>query len=360
MALPQLLVSCFYFSLPVSDLLTLIADYLAQGQLTVPTLDVVHQPLPFPLPSRFSGINSPTASLFSRLVNTLRHDNRLSASHVRIQHVLSDTMLPENYPISPLVTPSSLARNSDQHGYFAVKTLFSSITTSTGVALPPGQAHICITERTIPPAGEVEILSFLSDATDSGFMIRLNELAPGGIFVLALPTSHGARTFHNKCLSKILDPILRSIVFRLGLQSELAKDISNAIVLKQFLPYDQMQTKIQTILSTANTTAFFPSARPSFKLIHATKGTLPLPFENWYAWWLGQERSRIMALLNYHLNVRGQGLIASSVAPLSGNSPNATRSSVMLELDKEMRKTGEDQLFVSEVEIAVFMVQRVE
>ena len=319
----------------------------------------MHQPLPFPLHSRFSGINSPTASLFSRLVDTLRHDNRLNASHVRIQHVLSNIMLPENYPISPLVTPSSLARNSDQNGYFAVKTLFSSVSTSTGVALPPGQAHICITERMIPPAGEFEISSFLSGATDSGFMIRLSELAPGGIFILALPTSHGGRTFHNNCLSKILDPILRSIVFRLGLQSELAKDISNAIVLKQLLTFEQMQSKIQTILSAANATAFFPGARPSFTVVNATKGTLPLPFECWYAWWLGQERARIMGLLNYHLNVRGQGL-ASSTSPLADESSIATRSSVMLELDKEMRKVGLEQETVSEVEIAVFMVQRVE
>lgn len=344
-------------------------------------ISMVHQPLPFPLPQRMLNHDPSLTTLFLELTSALQNDPHLPITGIRIFHTLVDKLPQENLPTSPPVTPSHIHRTSTQQarGYFTIKPLYPSVSGPRGLAVPPGEALISITERMIPSSGEFEVSSLLSTSSDSDLQTRLAELRPGGLYILVLPTLSGGQTFHKEYLSKLLDPILRNMIIRHGLRNQLAPEISHAVTLHQLLPYEVMKDKLDSLLTARNalspqSTATDLMHNPEFTLLHAQKGTRSLPFEAWYSWWLGQERARILGVLNYHLNTNtnthnhnhnhshDQARTHTHGQPdTAGHGSGPSKSSIMLELDAQMRLAGAERGQVEAgIEVACFVVQRAE
>ena len=333
-------------------------------------ISLVHQPLPFPLSQRLLNNDHTLTTLFSELTSALRNDFRLQITSIRIFHTLIDNLPQENQPTSPPVTPSNLQKSFTQNarGYFTLKPVYPSISGPRGLAVPPGEALVSITERIIPSCGEFEISSFLSSSSDSAFQTRLEELHPGGMYIFVLPTLSGGHTFHREYLSKLLDPILRSMTIRHNLSSRLAFEISNAKTLDQLRPFEHMKSKLELLITARNAHSApttprahmgDPIQKPKYTILHSQKGTHTLPFLAWYSWWLGQERARILGILNFYVTHDLQTRAGGRPYPPSTIPGGLSKTSLMLELDNRMKLQGLHRGYVETgIELACFVVKR--
>jgi hypothetical protein len=332
---------------------TTTVELLVGCPMSTGSMTMVYQALPFPLPYDGHTTHAPTATAFPRLIDSLQHDSRLQATGLRVSHILPDKTPPENIPSSPPVTPRELAKYANEDGYFSLKPVYNSVSPSVGLVVPPSDARMSLYERIIPPASREEVQSLFNPSTESAIVNRINELAVKGVFMLVLPTIQGAKTFHSHYLSPVLDPVLRNMISKYDLSTEIGPSISNMVAISELLPFNHMEQKIEKLLQNPDLRT--PGmAQASFSIKKSSKVLVQVPRKIWEKWWIQQEQPRIDA---YMVDYFGRGR----------NIPkdrNMTARRLGREILENVRKRGygegEDLGEGDGIEVAAFIIQRTE
>ncbi|OAX81735.1 hypothetical protein ACJ72_03920 [Emergomyces africanus] len=282
-------------------------------------VQMVSQTLPCP-PTDYSSTSSPV-SVFSSIVEVIQRRLQSDQSpYINIIHAVPPKFSLNNLPTSPPSTPNRMAPGDD---YFN-STVFSSgapvpayachdsaseglLAESTQIhtpIVPPFSVHISIVERYLPPPSSREYRNLFSAAGPSVLVDRLRELSPqGGNLVLIYPTKEGARTFKNRYLGPILDPLLRQMVVVNELSADISKALGSMPAIDEMEDFETMQSNIlqlcedlkrrESILAGPS-----PTRRSRFSLVYGGKGEIRMDLKSWIEWYIQQETPRAKDILN--------------------------------------------------------------
>jgi hypothetical protein len=201
-------------------------------------------------------------------------------------------------------------------------------------AVAPCSINVSVTERYIPPTSSAEFRNlFLPSSGRSLLSDRLVELSENsGILVFVYPTRDGSETFIRDYLGTVLDPLLRSMMVRQQVTSELCHKIGRMPAVADMLSFSELKARLQLFLAQISSGPACPepistfhsiSGVPvSYTLEHAATAHVRLAPDVWTDWWCRQEKARISAVFDeYVRQFPGRARSASSQA----NVPLSTR-----------------------------------
>jgi hypothetical protein len=201
-------------------------------------------------------------------------------------------------------------------------------------AVAPCSINVSVTERYIPPTSSAEFRDlFLPSSGRSLLSDRLVELSEdSGILVFVYPTRHGSDTFVKDYLGTVLDPLLRSMMVRQQVNSELCHKIGRMPAVAAMHSFTEVKARLQLFLTQISSAHACPEtiskfhsksgAPVAYTLEYAATTRVKLAPEIWSDWWCRQEKTRIAAVFDeYVRQFPGRARSASS----QGNAPLSSR-----------------------------------
>ena len=267
-------------------------------------------------------------------------------------------------PSSPPVTPSSLARPSNQQSYFEPRPLFSTsvflvgnyqldtdlsstLSLSPSLAVPPGDAVLSLFERVIPPCTTTEAQDFFEPSGCSPLLGRIQELAPNGSLIVVHPTRTGGQAFEKEYLGPILEPVLRSWTNKHNLAMGVGRALGPMAAVSHLLSFGRMKSKLNDLLRHLNNDGS-GNSNSTFSTIHASTETVQVSRKVWEKWWVYQEKARIDHYMAEY--TKGQG------AP--GTSPASLVRDLLDMVEKRGYQPDEETGEGSGIEVGVFVIKR--
>lgn len=326
-------------------------------------------------------------AVVSGLVETLQ---RTSPKFIRIGHVLPRHFPLTRIPSTPNTPESARLGSSDpDEDYFSARIFTAAVPmddrhdvyggpptlppTSPLVA-PPSTVHIALYERFIPPASTKEYLDLFEATGPSALVDRLVELAPSGTLLFIYPTKTGAQHFLREYLNRILEPLLRYIIWKRSLSADLGSLLSSMPAVAYMEDHPGLLAALQKLLAAlARATA----QRTEFTITYASSTKVPVRRRVWEAWYLQQETPRIQAQVEEYIRRGANVASSSSGAGVIGQqgSKAPSMASVTREADvglandivEGIRKGSYDSKdkvtriegFGTGIEVSVFVVKRV-
>lgn len=266
----------------------------------------------------------------------------------------------QNLPQSPPSTPGQPFSGQD---YFSARVFDSAVaavdytqapsrlTMNRRSIVPPRSVDVSIVERYIPPPSTHEFEGLFDLPGTSLLVDRLVELNPQhGSLVFIYPTKTGGRTFANKHLGPILDPLLRSIVVVGEFSSDLSTSLGRLVAAPELPHFTTVERNLRQLChrlsSTACATQLFHGAQASFSLDYAKKHLTHLPREQWSPWFEKQEKPRMRQ------DIEGYWRRARRI-------PTTTKTALLEEvLDGLKKQEYPEEEPTDKIEIGVYIVVR--
>lgn len=211
--------------------------------------------------------------------------------------------------------------------------------------VPPESVHVSIVERYIPPTTSHEIdalfaslarppspssnsrsSSSSASSTSSSCLLldRLVELRPqDGTLLFIYPTLNGGKTFVERYLGPILDPILRAMTIVHSLSADMATSLGTMPAVNDLYTFEQLRDRLEQLcrelsgvndqqeeemqegeqkMPSAQNPALHFSASgrpPAFEVVHASRAKVKFRRNVWAAdWWTRQEKPRVRAAVS--------------------------------------------------------------
>ncbi|KAH8712106.1 hypothetical protein GQ44DRAFT_776302 [Phaeosphaeriaceae sp. PMI808] len=275
---------------------TIIAE---SGCLDLTAVKVLSHALPCP---------SLNGHLFGQLIAAIHDRTVTNTSWINVFHALPGRYTLSDLPKSPPSTPGPAVGGDE---YFTSKVFDSAVAIpdyqlnsnllppSPRPVVPPGSINISVVERYIPPTNTNEYATMFSLRGHSLLYDRFSELSlDNGILFFVYPTKTGAKTFMQKYLGPIIEPLLRSVTVVHDLHSELGRSLGQMASVNYLNEYEQLAENVRTfcdLLSEhTNGQKGDGKGRCLYEVIHAAKEEIAPNRLAWADdWWIKQEKPRI-------------------------------------------------------------------
>jgi hypothetical protein len=249
-----------------------------------------------------------TGHLFGRLIATIHDRTATSTCWINVFHALPGRYTLSDLPKSPPSTPGPAVGGDE---YFTSKVFDSAVAIpdyqldskllppSPRPVVPPGSINISVVERYIPPTNTNEYAEMFALRGRSLLYDRLSELSSdNGLLFFIYPTRIGAKTFMDKYLGPVIEPLLRSATVVHDLHSELGRSIGQMAAVNYLDEYEKLEEHIRSFCSKVtahtNSSGTNPDQNCSFEVIHAAKEEIAPNRMAWADdWWIKQEKPRI-------------------------------------------------------------------
>ncbi|KAI9659224.1 MAG: hypothetical protein M1831_003806 [Alyxoria varia] len=300
--------------------------------------------------------------VFPELINTIR--SRLldkPMTWINVVHAVPKTFTLADVPSSAPTTPT-FPHSDTNH---ATTKVFDSAVASidygsveapgSGSMLAPGELHLSVVERYLPPASTQEFARLFDPSGPSLLIDRMKELAfDGGCLLFIYPTNKGAQTFMNDFVGPILDPLLRTRMVINSLPGQFIASLGRSPSVGELPDWETMQEKLlglcKELSETSNSQDTRPSANAgrSFSVINASKQELSLDGSAWKQWWCEQERPRLKEVIKEY-----------ATRPTSFRRPDETPldpSVLLMDIMNAVSSRSSPEP-TSKVEVGVFVIQ---
>jgi hypothetical protein len=251
---------------------------------------------------------SVTGHLFGQLIATIHDITATNTAWINVFHALPGRYTLSDLPKSPPSTPGPAVGGDN---YFTSKVFDSAVAIpdyqldskllppSPRPVVPPGSINISVVERYIPPTNTNEYAEMFSLRGRSLLYDRLSELSvDNGVLFFIYPTRTGAKTFMQKYLGPIIEPILRSVTVVHDLHSELGRSIGQMASVDYLDEYTNLEDHVRSfcakITEHTNSQKNHQDEKCTYEVIHASKEEM-VPSRHAWAddWWIKQEKPRI-------------------------------------------------------------------
>jgi hypothetical protein len=249
-----------------------------------------------------------TGHLFSRLIAAIHDRTTTNTAWINVFHALPGRYTLSDLPKSPPSTPGPAVGGDS---YFTSKVFDSAVAIpdyqlhskllppSPRPVVPPGSINLSIVERYIPPTNANEYAEMFTFRGRSLLYDRLIELSrDNGVLFFIYPTKTGARTFMQRYLGPIIEPILRTVTVVHDLHSELSRNLGQMVAVDYLDEYQDLEARLRAFCNQLNENAkeqrHSSEDGCSYEIIHAAKEEILLEREAWADdWWIKQEKPRI-------------------------------------------------------------------
>ncbi|KAH3909773.1 hypothetical protein HBH56_152080 [Parastagonospora nodorum] len=269
------------------------------GCLELTSVKVLSHALPCP---------SLTGHLFGQLIAAIHDRTTTSTAWINVFHALPGRYTLSDLPKSPPSTPGPAVGGDE---YFTSKIFDSAVAIpdyqldskllppSPRPVVPPGSINVSVVERYIPPTNTNEYAEMFTFRGRSLLYDRLSELSiDNGVLFFIYPTKTGARTFMQKYLGPIIEPLLRSVTVVHDLHSELGRSIGQMTAVNYLDEYDKLEEHVRSfcakVADHTNNQKSSSDERCSYEVIHASREEFAPSRAAWADdWWIKQEKPRI-------------------------------------------------------------------
>jgi hypothetical protein len=249
-----------------------------------------------------------TGHLFGQIIAAIHDRTATNTSWINVFHALPGRYTLSDLPKSPPSTPGPAVGGDE---YFTSKVFDSAVAIpdyqleskllppSPRPVVPPGSINISVVERYIPPTNTNEFAEMFALRGRSLLYDRLSELSSdNGVLLFIYPTRTGAKTFMQKYLGPIIEPLLRSVTVVHDLHSELGRSIGQMSAVNYLDDYEKLEEHVRSFCAkvTEHTNSQKSSAdeKCSYEIIHASKEEVAPSRMAWADdWWIKQEKPRI-------------------------------------------------------------------
>jgi hypothetical protein len=165
--------------------------------------------------------------------------------------------------------------------------------------VPPGSINISVVERYIPPTNTNEYAEMFALRGRSLLYDRLSELSiDNGVLFFIYPTKAGAKTFMQKYLGPVIEPLLRSVTVVHDLHSELGRSIGQMTAVNYLDEYEQLEEHVRSFCAKVTEHTNSQKSKSgevcSYDVIHAAREKIAPTRSAWADdWWIKQEKPRI-------------------------------------------------------------------
>lgn len=251
---------------------------------------------------------SMTGHLFGQIIAAIHDRTATNTSWINVFHALPGRYTLSDLPKSPPSTPGPAVGGDE---YFTSKVFDSAVAipdyqlesnllpASPRPVVPPGSINISVVERYIPPTNTTEFAEMFAVRGRSLLYDRLSELSTdNGVLLFIYPTKTGAKTFMQKYLGPIIEPILRSVTVVHDLHSDLGRSIGQMTAVNYLDEYEKLEEHVRAFCAKIsehnNGQKCSTDEKCSYEVIHASKEE-SLPSRMAWAddWWIKQEKPRI-------------------------------------------------------------------
>lgn len=269
--------------------------------------------------------------VFPAIIRSLQDQTPASSMcWINVFHALPGKFNLADLPRSPPSTPGPPVTGDD---YFTSKTFdsavsvcdynanLSTIPQSPSPIVPPSSVDVSVVERYIPPTSANEFSEMFNVSGHSILVDRLVELSPdNGTLIFIYPTKKGGRTFTNKYLGPVLEPILRSIVVVNGFSADMGSSAGTMAAAPLLPDHDIMRLRINNLCATLSQSSprmeKFHRQQATFSLVYAAKEEVKLDRTVWAdAWWCKQEKPRLRETINRYFR-RANGASDDTTPPM--------------------------------------------
>jgi hypothetical protein len=251
---------------------------------------------------------SVTGHLFGQLIATIHDRTATNTAWINVFHALPGRYTLSDLPKSPPSTPGPAVGGDN---YFTSKVFDSAVAIpdyqldskllppSPRPVVPPGSINISVVERYIPPTNTNEYAEMFALRGRSLLYDRLSELSvDNGVLFFIYPTRTGAKTFMQKYLGPIIEPLLRSVTVVHDLHSELGRSIGQMSSVDYLDEYDNLEQHVRSfcakVTEQANSQKNHADVPCTYEVIHAAKEEVFPSRQAWADdWWIKQEKPRI-------------------------------------------------------------------
>jgi hypothetical protein len=251
---------------------------------------------------------SPTGHLFSQLIATIHERTLTNTAWINVFHALPGRYTLSDLPKSPPSTPGPAVGGDN---YFTSKVFDSAVAIpdyqldskllppSPRPVVPPGSINVSVVERYIPPTNTNEYAEMFALRGRSLLYDRLSELsADNGVLFFVYPTRTGAKTFMQKYLGPIIEPILRSVTVVHDLHSELGRSIGQMASVDYLDEYTNLEQHVRSFCAKVsehtNRQKKYAEEDCTYEVIHASREEIAPSRKAWADdWWIKQEKPRI-------------------------------------------------------------------
>jgi hypothetical protein len=248
--------------------------------------------------------------LFGQIIAAIHDRTATNTAWINVFHALPGRYTLSDLPKSPPSTPGPAVGGDE---YFTSKVFDSAVAIpdyqleskllppSPRPVVPPGSINISVVERYIPPTNTNEFAEMFSLRRRSLLYDRLSELSSdNGVLLFIYPTKTGAKTFMQKYLGPIIEPLLRSVTVVNDLHSELGRSIGQMSAVNYLDEYEKLEEHVRSFCATVtehtNSQKSSADDKCSYEIIHASKEEVAPSRMAWADdWWIKQEKPRIRA-----------------------------------------------------------------
>jgi hypothetical protein len=170
--------------------------------------------------------------------------------------------------------------------------------------VPPGSINVSVVERYIPPTNTNEFAEMFTFRGRSLLYDRLIELSTDdGILLFVYPTKTGARTFMQRYLGPIIDPLLRTVTVVHDLHSELGRSLGQMSSVNYLDEYDHLESQVRKFCSSMGERHAGTSRGAHYEVVHSGKEEVMLERSAWADdWWIKQEKPRIRDVITKYFS----------------------------------------------------------
>jgi len=251
---------------------------------------------------------SVTGHLFGQLIATIHDRTSTNTSWINVFHALPGRYTLSDLPKSPPSTPGPAVGGDE---YFTSKVFDSAVAIpdyqldskllppSPRPIVPPGSINISVVERYVPPTNTNEYAEMFSLRGRSLLYDRLSELSmDNGVLFFIYLTRTGAKTFMQKYLGPIIEPLLRTVTVVHDLHSELGRSLGQMTAVNYLDEYDSLEEHVRSfcgrLAERINSSSGEAGGSINLDVIHAARQEMVLGRSAWADdWWIKQEKPRI-------------------------------------------------------------------
>ncbi|KAL5118749.1 hypothetical protein ACEQ8H_003252 [Pleosporales sp. CAS-2024a] len=305
-----------------------------------------------------------TGHLFGQFIAAIHGRTTTSTAWINVFHALPGRYTLHDLPKSPPSTPGPAVGGDE---YFTSKVFDSAVAVpdyqldskllppSPRPVVPPGSINISIVERYIPPTNTNEYAEMFALRGRSLLYDRLSELSiDNGILLFIYPTKTGAKTFMQKYLGPVIEPLLRSVTVVNDLHSELGRNIGQMAAVNYLDEYEKLKGNVKSFLAQITELMDDPKSNStdkcSYSIIHASKEEYAPNRLAWADdWWIKQEKPRIRDAITKYFR--------KSKKPTTGELTGANLLQEVIE--GVSTREYDDGPPTEGLEVGVFIIQRV-
>jgi hypothetical protein len=251
---------------------------------------------------------SSTGHLFGQLIATIHDRTTTSTAWINVFHALPGRYTLSDLPKSPPSTPGPAVGGDE---YFTSKVFDSAVAipdyqleakllpVSPRPVVPPGSINISVVERYIPPTNTNEYGEMFALRGRSLLYDRLSELSiDNGVLFFIYPTRTGAKTFMQKYLGPIIEPLLRSVTVVHDLHSELGRSIGQMAAVNYLDEYEKLEEHVRSfcakVTEHTHSQKSHSDEKYAYEIVHASREEYTPNRIAWADdWWIKQEKPRI-------------------------------------------------------------------